>query len=101
MSAGEYLERKRRIDEASNDEFVRCWVVAVRNRIGLKGLCNVKDWDYTTTSARATALRNAGVKLPTMPKAGQKRNVLEVNADELNKIIVDELGEEALNWRNR
>jgi hypothetical protein len=36
-----------------------------------------------------------------MKSPNVKKNSLEVDATKLNKMIVEELGEEALNWRVR
>lgn len=89
------------MSEMSNEEFVRAWVKAVKDEIGLKQFALDNKIGYTDASQRASALRAKGVKLPTMPAKGQNNRILKINVEELNKIVVSELGEDALNWRNR
>lgn len=85
----------------SNEKFVELWIKAYKKQIGLKGLVQQQDWVYVTASARASSLRRAGVKLPTMRSPKQVNNSLVINPKVLNDMIVKELGEEALTWRNR
>lgn len=87
--------------DVSNEEFVKEWIYAFRQTTGLRALADKLGMDYPSVSNRATQLRKAGVRLPTMPKKNQKSNVLVINPEPLNKILIDELGEEALTWRNR
>ena len=84
-----------------DERFVKEWINAYKNVTGLKALAEKLGVPYAEASARASRLRRAGVKLPTMPKKDQKHNTLEVDVDGLNSIIISELGEDALHWRNR
>lgn len=85
----------------SDEEFVKLWLDGYKRQTGLLGLVKEQGWVYVTASARASVLRKAGVKLPTMRVPRQKNNVLTIDAKALNKLVVAELGEEALHWRNR
>lgn len=85
----------------SDEVFVRAWVGAYRMKWGLKKMCHIHSLDYVAASQRASRLRRAGVKLPTMQKAGQKNNILETDVKALNKIVVDTLGKDALSYRTR
>lgn len=91
----------KNVNDTSNEKFVELWVAAYKDEIGLMGLVKQQDWQYGQVSARASGLRRAGVKLPTMKSPNQKNNYLTVNSKTLNDIIVKELGEDALNWRTR
>lgn len=85
----------------TDPEFVLAWTDAYKAKTGLKSMCEKYGLAYTDVSQRASRLRRAGVKLPTMPRPNQKHNGLEVDVERLNKIIVHELGEQSLGWRNR
>lgn len=85
----------------SDEEFVKEWINAVKNVTGLKELAKKLGMEYVKVSQRATSLRTAGVKLPTMPKKAAKNNYMTVDVDKLNGMIVKEFGEQSLYWRNR
>jgi hypothetical protein len=85
----------------SNEDFVKAWIHAFKHQTGLRELANKLGMEYPSVSGRATQLRKAGVRLPTMPKKNQKTNVLTVDPKPLNDLLVKELGEESLGWRNR
>lgn len=89
------------VNDTGNEDFVKLWLVAYQDNIGLMGLVKQQEWRYGQTSARASGLRRAGVKLPTMKSPNQKNNYLTVDPKPLNDIIVEELGADALNWRTR
>lgn len=89
------------VSAISDEKFVELWLDGYKRQIGLLGLVKEQDWVYVTASARASALRKAGVKLPTMRVPRQKNNSLTVDVKALNAMVVKELGEEALSWRNR
>lgn len=89
------------VNDVDNTKFVELWIAAYKEGIGLMGLVKEQEWQYGQTSARATGLRRAGVKLPTMVSPKQKNNYLKVNPKPLNDLIVKELGQEALTWRTR
>lgn len=84
-----------------DSKFVEEWIYAYKNVTGLKALAEKLHMEYAEVTAKASRLRRAGVKLPTMPKKGQKNNVLETDVEALNKYIVSELGEQSMRWRNR
>lgn len=85
----------------NDEEFVKIWCDAYDKNTGLKQMVIDNSLSYSDTSQRASALRKAGVKLPTMKAKGTKRNVLETDVKMLNGIIVNKLGNESLTWRNR
>lgn len=91
----------KNVTEVSDKEFVELWIDAYRRQIGLIGLVDEQGWVYVRASGRASSLRLAGVKLPTMRTSKQKNNGLTTDVKSLNDMIIEELGVEALDWRNR
>lgn len=87
--------------EIDDENFVKAWLSAFKRQTGLKALAKELDMEYVKVSQRASALRRAGVKLPTMPTAQQKQNTLTSDVAGLNELISKELGTEALKWRAR
>jgi len=85
----------------SDEDFVNKWIDCFKNGYGLKVLAVRVGMEYVKASARASSLRRAGVKLPTMVHNKQELNGLKTDVDKLNNIIADRLGKEALLWRNR
>ena len=89
------------IDTVTDEDFVKWWLESYKEQIGLIGMVKKHNLLYRQASARASKLRNAGVKLPTMVSPLTKKNGLEINVKKLNDMVVAELGEEALSWRTR
>lgn len=85
----------------SDKKFVEAWIAAYKAKSGLKKLAEDLGVEYTEATQHASRLRRAGVKLPTMPHANQKHNMLEVDIKPLNKLITDQLGEQSMRWRTR
>ena len=92
---------RKDVNEVADEKFVELWLSAYKRGVGLIGLVGEQNWVYVTASARASLLRRAGVKLPTMKAPTTKKSSLEVNTQALNDMIVAELGPEALSWRVR
>lgn len=89
------------INSINDETFVSWWLKAYKDDIGLLGMVKEHNLFYAAASTRASKLRRAGVKLPTMKKRGTANPGLEVDVEKLNGMVVKELGEGALNWRTR
>jgi hypothetical protein len=92
---------KTDITSVTNEQFVTYWLSAYQEGIGLIGMVKKYNLDYGQASARASQLRKAGVKLPTMRAPGKNNTSQEVDVGKLNAMVVEQLGEDALNWRTR
>lgn len=97
----EYEVDTKYINIKTDVEFVNVWAEAYKAKTGLKAMCETYNISYTEASQWASRLRRAGVKLPTMPKAKQKSNILETDVKGLNRVIIAKLGIESMSWRTR
>lgn len=72
------------MSEISNTKFVRSWVRAFNSNTGVQGVAKELGISTVSASAKATNMRNKGVKLPSMPRGRYAR---DHDVDYLNNLI--------------